>query len=132
VNGSYTLLEFVLAAGMFGILMMLVLPSYHQARKAALISTVVKELLFYGRSCAIIHATGIGEPPSPRLLLPNQGMVRIRTGCQGVNGGATIEGSWGDARAADITCMQQRSTPRSRLAVLVIHSTDAIECQFLE
>lgn len=130
VDFGYTLLEFVLVVGVFGLLMLIMIPTYEQARQAATISRVVRELLVYGRVCSILHASGIGEPPSPRKFSPVQGQVVIRKGCTGVNSGATIEASWGAARAAGIACLEHRTTDRSSLAILVINGNSEIECHF--
>lgn len=128
IDFGYTLLEFVLVVGVFGLLMLILIPTYQQARQAAVISRVVRELLAYGRACSIIHATGIGETPPPRRFSAVQGQVRIRKGCMGMNSGASIEGSWGDARAAGISCLKQHTNERSRLAILVINGDSEIEC----
>lgn len=108
----------------------LAIPTYQRARSAALIGAVVSELMGFAKACAVINATGVGETPTPPPIATERGGVQITQGCTGENRGATLQASWGAARATGITCMNSSSQISSSKATLTITPESRLSCAF--
>lgn len=113
-----------------GLLVTVVIPTYQQARSAALIGTLIGDLLGYAKACAVLNASGIGETPAPPAATPERGSVQITKGCTGAREGATLQASWGNARASGIRCVNSRSLITSSKATVVVSSGNVLSCSF--
>ena len=127
---GFTLIELMIVVAVLGVLVVFAIPAYQQARSAALIGSVVSELLSYGKACALLNSTGMGTPPTPPNVSQVRGGVVIKEGCDGESTGATLEASWGEARADGVSCLASRSSSTSSGAVLVITSGSTLNCTF--
>ncbi len=123
----------MMTLAVFLLLTAVVLPHYLQARDAALISTMVNNGLSFTRTCAIINSTGIGEQPVTGPVDALRGGILITQGCQSQteNTGATLEVTWGLARADGIRCLDQLSTLKSQKAILTVSINGDLTCSFL-
>ena len=130
-GAGFTLLELMIVITVLGILTGIALPSYQNARNAALIGKAVDALIDHSNVCAVINAAGIGEKPTPPpLSLERGGVVILSNGCDGVKQGATLEATWGQARARGVACLQSRSISSSSKARIVVSPEGALTCTF--
>jgi Tfp pilus assembly protein FimT len=120
----------MIVVAILGILIVYAIPTYQQARSAALIGSVIGELVSYAKACAVINASGIGETPTPPPLSPVRGGVTIRDGCDGENRGATLQATWGTARAEGIPCYNNRTAISSSKATISISPESTLTCTF--
>lgn len=120
----------MIVVAILAILVVFAIPAYQQARSAALIGSVLGELVSYGKACAVINSTGLGEKPSPPTMSALRGGVVIRQGCESSGTGATLEASWGEARAEGIPCVNSRSAKTSGSATLEVSNISVITCTF--
>lgn len=127
---GFTLVELLIVVAILGVLVVFAIPAYQQARSAALIGSVVGELLSYGKACAVLNASGMGDKPTPPTVSPVRGGVVIRQGCQGAGSGATLEASWGEARADGVACLASHSSVSSSMATLEVSEDSVLSCSF--
>lgn len=127
---AFTLVELMIVMAILGILTVVALPTYQQARSAALIGTLVGELVSYAKACAVINASGVGETPMPPTVTPERGGVQITQGCSGESQGAALQASWGTARASGIPCYESRSLITSSKAIITISNASELSCTF--
>lgn len=127
---AFTLVELMIVVGIIVTLSTLAIPNYQRARSAALMGSVVSELMGFAKSCALLNATGVGETPSLPPVTADRGGVQITEGCTGENGGATLQASWGAARATGIICLDSRSQISSSKATLTITPGNRLSCSF--
>jgi Tfp pilus assembly protein FimT len=114
------------------ILVVVAIPNYQQARNAALIKSIVADLIGYAKACAVINSSGLGETPTPPAIAVDRGGVVILQGCSAVNEGATLQASWGGARASGVTCLSDSSESTSRQANLTISAGNLLSCSFVD
>jgi hypothetical protein len=112
------------------VLTAVVFPRYQQARDAALIGSLVGELKSFARACATVNASGLSEKPTPPPVSPARGGVEILQGCTAVNQGATLQATWGTARANGIRCLSSQSTLSSSKATFTIGTDSTLSCLF--
>lgn len=129
---AFTLIELLIVVAILGILVVAAIPAYQQARSAALIGSLIGELTGFAKQCAVINATGVGDPPTPTRASPDRGGVQIAQGCTGENQGATLEASWGAARASGVPCLESRSQPSSSKATIVVTPSSTLSCLFAD
>jgi prepilin-type N-terminal cleavage/methylation domain-containing protein len=127
---AYSLVELMIVVTILGLLVTYAIPTYQQARSAALIGSVVGELVSYAKACAVINATGMGSTPTPPSVSPSRGGVVIQTGCDGANKGATLQASWGEARAEGIPCYGSRTSVTSSKATINVSPGSVLTCLF--
>ena len=128
---GFTLVELMIVVAILGVLVTVAIPAYQQARSAALIGSVVGELMSYAKACAVINSSGVGETPTPPPVSPVRGGVVIQGGCSGENSGATLQATWGEARATGIPCLASRTTITSRSATVVVSADSVLSCTYL-
>lgn len=130
---GFSLLELLIVLAVLTLLVAVAFPRYQQARSGALISSLVAELVGNAKACAVLNASGIGEPPSPPPVNPERGGVQITAGCTGPDQGATLRASWGTARASDIPCLDSRSLISSSTATVTVASAGStLTCTFAD
>lgn len=127
---AFTLVELMIVVAILGLLVAVAIPTYQQARSAALIGTLVGELVSYAKACALINASGVGETPIPPAVTPERGGVQITQGCAGESQGATLQASWGTARASGIPCYDSRSLITSTKATVTVSAESVLSCSF--
>ncbi|MFM7087284.1 MAG: prepilin-type N-terminal cleavage/methylation domain-containing protein [Cyanobium sp.] len=131
---GFTLIEFLIVVSVLGILIVYAIPVYRQARGAALMGSVIADLISYGKACAVINASGVGLRPVPPPRNLSRGGVVVLEGCDGLNQGGKLEAIWGDIGADGIACFSSRSRLEHRKAIIEISSeaTDmgSINCSF--
>ena len=130
MQAGFTLVELMIVVVILGLLVAVAIPSYQQARNAALIGSRVGELLSFGKACAVINASGVGDTPIPPAVSPLRGGVAIQDGCTGENVGATLQATWGEARASGISCFNSRSNITSAKATLRVSTDSVLSCSF--
>jgi len=130
-EGGFTLVELLIVIAILGVLVSVAIPAYQQARSALLIGSVVGELMSYAKACAVINSSGVGDTPTPPPISPQRGGVVIQSGCTGESSGATLQATWGDARASGVPCLASRTTITSRSATVVVSSGSIISCTYL-
>jgi len=127
---GFTLLELLITAAILSLLTAVAFPSYQQARSSALIGSIVAELVGNAKACAIITASGFGGTPTPPPVTAERGGVEITTGCTRANEGATLQASWGSARASGIACLGSLSSITSSKATLTVAPDSSLSCSF--
>lgn len=127
---AFTLAELMIVVAILGILVVVAIPTYQQARSAALIGSLVGELVGYAKACALINASGVGDTPTPPPVTAERGGVQVTEGCSGEGQGARLEASWGEARAKGIPCYTSRSLITSRKAKIEITANSVLSCVF--
>ena len=120
----------MITAAILSLLTAMAFPRFQQARDSALIGALVGELNGFARACAMVNVSGLSETPTPPPLSPERGGVEILQGCTGVNQGATLQASWGTARASGVRCLSSRSTLTSSKATMTIGSDSSLSCLF--
>ncbi|QPN62256.1 type II secretion system protein [Synechococcus sp. CBW1004] len=131
-NGAaaFTLLELMITSAILVVLTAVAFPLYQQTRNAALIGSLVGELTGFARACATLNASGLSETPTPPPVSPERGGVEILQGCTAANQGATLQASWGSARASGIRCLSSTSTLSSSKATFTITTDSTLSCLF--
>lgn len=130
-EAGFTLIELMIVVTVLGILTGIAIPAYQEARSAALIGNTLDTLIDYSNACAVINAAGIGEKPEPPPLSSERGgVVILSDGCDGVRRGATLEATWGQARARGVACLQSRSISSSSKARVVVSPEGSLTCTF--
>ena len=127
---SFTLVELMIVLSILTLLVSVAFPSYQKARNHALISTMVDELLSYARACALINSSGVGATPVLPAVTADRGGVEITEGCTGQNEGATLQASWGTAKAAGVDCREAQSEATSATARITISPQGVLTCSF--
>lgn len=129
---AFTLVELLIVLSVLLILVTVAIPNYQQARNSALIKSIVGELMGYAKACTVINGSGVGATPTPPAVVVDRGGVEILQGCTAVNEGATLQASWGSARAKDVVCLNDRSLVTSSRATLTISAGNVLTCAFLD
>lgn len=129
-SAAFTLVELMIVVAILGLLVAVAIPTYQQARSAALIGTLVGELVGYAKACALINASGVGDTPAPPAVSAERGGVQITQGCTGEGQGATLQASWGTARATGIPCYNSRSLITSSKATVTVSTDSVLSCSF--
>ena len=129
---AFTLVELMIVLTVLLILVVVAIPNYQQARNPALIKSIIGELIGYAKACAVINSSGLGETPTPPAIAVDRGGVVILQGCSAVNEGATLQASWGGARASGVTCLSDSSESTSRQANLTISAGNLLSCSFVD
>jgi len=131
-NG-FTLIELMVTLAVIAILAAVVVPRLLEARNGALISTMVNRGLAYAKECTTISATGIGTRPATGSVDDLRGGVTITEGClsNSQDNGATLEVTWGSARAESVSCLNTRSTLTSAKALITVSTKGEISCIFI-
>lgn len=127
---AFTLVELMIVVAILAILVAVAFPRYQQVRSAALIGTKIGELIGFAKACAVLNASGAGETPTPPAITAEQGGVQILEGCTGVNQGATLQASWGVARASGVACLNSKSSINSGKATVTLTAESALSCIF--
>lgn len=127
---AFTLAELLIVVAIIALLVVVAIPLYQRARNSALIGSMVSDLLGYARVCAVINSSGLGTKPVPALVTADRGGIEITEGCTGVNQGATLEASWGMAKASGILCVDTTSEVSSSKARVTITPQNALSCVF--
>ena len=133
VRGSlqgFTLLELMIVASIISIITAVAIPSFEQARDAAVIGSQVAQLQAFAKVCAQINSTGFGTTPVLPPVSVERGGLEITQGCTGENVGATLVASWGTARASDIPCFSTRSLITSRQARITVTPVGVQSCAY--
>lgn len=133
-SSGFTLVELMIVVSVLGLLVSYAIPAYNQARSAALIGSIVGDLIGYAKACAVINASGVGDKPTPPPRSSSRGGVVILDGCDGLNRGGKLEAVWGDIGADGISCLSRRSSLSHRKAIieLVSETSDSsvMSCNF--
>lgn len=129
-GAAFTLLELMLTSAILVVLTAMAFPRYQQARDATLIGALIGELTGFARACATVNVSGLSETPTPPPVSPTRGGVEILQGCTGVNQGATLQATWGTARASGVRCLTSQSTLTSRMATITISTDSTLSCLF--
>jgi type II secretory pathway pseudopilin PulG len=127
---AFTLTELMIVVSIVTLLMGAIFPTYQRARDAALIGSMVDELLGHAKACALINGTGVGTTPSPAAVSAERGGVEITAGCTGEQQGATLVATWGTARSGGVPCLGSRSLISSSKATVTITPQSALSCAF--
>lgn len=133
VRGSlqgFTLLELMIVASIISILTVVAIPTFQQARDAAVIGTQVAQLQAFAKACAQINSTGFGTTPVLPPVSAERGGLEITQGCTRENEGATLLASWGTARASGIACFSTRSQISSRQARITVTPVGVQNCAY--
>jgi prepilin-type N-terminal cleavage/methylation domain-containing protein len=130
---GFTLIELMVTVAVIAILGAVVVPRLLEARNGALISTMVNRGLAYANECTMITASGIGERPATGSVDDLRGGVTITEGClsKTQDNGATLEVTWGSARAESVPCLNTRSSLTSRKALITVSTKGEISCTFM-
>ena len=131
-NG-FTLLELMITAAIITLLSAVVLPKFLEARNAVQISSMISRGIGFAQVCALINSSGLGQRPVTSAVNPLRGGVTITEGCLSntENIGATLEVSWGSARAERIPCLNTLSTLASSKALITVTTKSVISCTFM-
>jgi len=129
---AFTLVELLLVLTVLFLLVAVAIPNYQQARNSALIRSIMGELMGYAKACTVINGSGLGEIPIPPAVSFDRGGVVILQGCTAVNEGATLQASWGRARARGVMCLNERSRMTSSRATLTISPSNVMSCAFMD
>ncbi|MCX5947613.1 MAG: prepilin-type N-terminal cleavage/methylation domain-containing protein [Cyanobacteria bacterium] len=132
-SNGFTLIELMVTVAVIAILAAVVVPRLLEARNRALISTMVNRGLAYAKECTLITASGIGKRPATGSIDALRGGVTITEGClsKTQDNGATLEVTWGSARAESVSCLNTRSTLTSRKALITVTTKAEISCTFM-
>ena len=123
----------MITASIITLLSAVVVPKFLEARNAVQISTMINRGIGFAKVCALINSSGLGDRPVSGAVNPLRGGVTITEGCLSntQNIGATLEVSWGSARAERIPCLNTLSSLTSSKALITVTINSEISCTFM-
>lgn len=129
---AFTLIELMVMLAILTLLVTVAFPLYQQTRDAALIRSRVADLMGYARVCDLINSSGIGATPVLPPVTADRGGFEITAGCTDRNQGATLQASWGTAKASGVVCVAARSQISSSKARITISPGSVLTCTFVD
>jgi len=130
-NG-FTLIELLITVTII-LLSAIIVPKLLVARNAVQMSATIKRGVDYAKICALINSSTLGNRPVIAPVDPLRGGVTITEGCLSNSGdiGATLEVSWGSARAERVPCLNTLSSLNSSKALITVNTKSEITCTFM-